>query len=148
MPTFYVLFAAAVLAGALVAVQGPTNAMLGKSLGSALQASLVSFVVGVIALAAVVAINGAKFDFNSARSLPWYAWIGGLYGAFFVVIAAWGTPRLGVTVLVAATLAGQMAAAMIMDHYGLLGLPRQPISIGRFVGIGLVVAGVMIVRRT
>jgi transporter family-2 protein len=49
--------ALAMLAGVLIAVQAPTNAILGKASGSPIIAAFISFVVGTIALGAFVARN-------------------------------------------------------------------------------------------
>jgi transporter family-2 protein len=78
--------------------------------------------------------------------VPWYAWLGGLYGAFFVGVAAFAAPRIGVGVLLTAAVAGQLAAAVVLDHYGLLGLARHPISVTRVAGVLLVFAGAWLVR--
>jgi transporter family-2 protein len=80
--------------------------------------------------------------------VPWYAWIGGFYGAFFVAVAAFGAPRVGVGVLLTAAIAGQLAAALVLDHYGLLGLERHPVTIVRALGFVLVLVGAALVRKS
>jgi bacterial/archaeal transporter family-2 protein len=45
-------------------------------------------------------------------------------------------------------IAGQIVMALLMDHVGALGLPREPINMGRVLGALLVVAGVVMVRRS
>jgi transporter family-2 protein len=139
--------ALAMLAGVLIAVQAPTNAILGKASGSPIIAAFISFVVGTIALGAFVARAPGGLFAPELRSVPWYAWIGGLYGAFFVAIAAFGAPRIGVGPLLTAAIAGQLLAAIILDHYGLLGLARQPVSIEKIGGVLLVLLGAWLVRR-
>ena len=79
--------------------------------------------------------------------MPWYAWVGGFYGAFFVAIAAFGAPRIGVGRLLTAAIAGQLFAAIILDHFGLLGLARQPVSVRTRAGVALVLVGAWLVRR-
>ena len=81
------------------------------------------------------------------RALPWYAWIGGLYGAVFVAMAAWAAPRLGVTLFLTAAIAGQLAMALLLDRLGAFGLPRTDLSPLRLLGVALVLAGVLLVRR-
>jgi len=81
------------------------------------------------------------------RSLPWYAWTGGFYGAFFVATAAWAAPRLGVTMFLAAAIAGQLALALFLDRVGAFGLARVEIGPMRLLGVGLVLIGVVLVRR-
>ena len=139
--------ALAVVAGALIAIQAPTNAMLSRPLDSPISAAFVSFVVGTIVLGLLAWLLPSRPDAAGVRALPWYVWLGGLYGAFFVAVAAFGAPRVGVAVLLTAAIAGQLATAMVLDHYGMLGLPRQPIGLDRILGLVLVIGGVILVRR-
>jgi transporter family-2 protein len=138
----------AVLAGVLIAVQAPTNALLGKASGSPIVAAFISFVVGAIALGAIVGATSGKLFAPGLRQVPWYAWIGGFYGAFFVAVAAFAAPRVGIGVLLTAAVAGQLAAALVLDHYGLLGLARHPVTVTRAAGFLLVLAGAVLVRKS
>jgi bacterial/archaeal transporter family-2 protein len=138
----------AILAGALTAMQAPTNALLGKAGGSPILAALISFLVGSAALAAYVLLSATRVTVADFRGLPWYAWIGGLYGAFFVAVAAFAAPRLGVGVLLTAVIAGQLAAAMLLDHFGLIGLETRPVNLTRLAGMALVLAGAILVWRS
>jgi transporter family-2 protein len=135
-------------AGALVAVQAPTNAMLAKAGGSPILAALISFAIGTAALTATWLMSGNRPGGSAFAGLPWYAWLGGLYGAFFVAVAAFAAPRIGLASLITIGIAGQIAAALWLDHVGALGLTREPISLGRVAGALLVVAGVVLVRRS
>ncbi len=138
---------AAVLSGALAALQAPTNAMLARAVGSPLNAALVSFAVGTAALLVLSLSFGVRPSQAAVKDLPWYAWIGGLYGAFFVTAAAYGTPRIGVAFFVAVMIGGQLAVALLLDHLGAFGLERQAITPARTLGILLVISGVLLVRR-
>ena len=138
----------AVIAGALMAVQAPTNALLGKAAGSPVTAAFISFLVGSAALAVLVALGASRPAVSDFKELPWYVWIGGLYGAFFVAVAAFAAPRLGVGVLLTAVVAGQLSAALLLDHFGLLGLERHPANISRLAGLALVLVGAILVRRS
>ena len=139
--------ALALLAGVLVAVQAPTNAILAKASGSPIVAAFISFLIGTVALGAVMAGSAGRLFAPELRSVPWYAWIGGLYGAFFVAMAAFGAPRIGVGPLLTAAIAGQLLGAVLLDHYGLLGLARQPVSIEKIAGVVLVLIGAWLVRK-
>ena len=138
------------VAGAMVALQAPTNVMLARAGGSPVLAALISFGVGTATLTAVWLAGGAKTGAAGAGSfagLPWYAWMGGVYGAAYVAVAAFAAPRIGLASLITIGIAGQVAMAMWLDHMGALGLPQNPISPGRVAGAALVVAGVVLVRR-
>ncbi|HVK93026.1 MAG TPA: DMT family transporter, partial [Mycoplana sp.] len=78
----------ALFAGFLMAVQAPTNALLGKASGSPVVAAFISFVVGTVALGAIVAATSGRLFAPELKAVPRYAWLGGFYGAFFVAIAA------------------------------------------------------------
>lgn len=143
LPVLLVLFG-----GAMIAIQAPTNAMLAKAGGSPVLAALISFGVGTAALLITWLASGSRPGSSAFAGLPWYAWIGGLYGAFFVAIAAYAAPRIGLASLITIGIAGQIAAALWLDHIGALGLPREPINLGRVAGALLVIAGVVLVRRS
>lgn len=121
----------AVVAGAATAFQSPTNALLTRAFGSPVSSALVSFGVGTVLLAVLVLVIGVRPNWSAARALPWYAYVGGAYGALFVSVAAFSAPRLGVGLTLVTLVAGQLAAAMLIDHFGLFGLARQPLSLPR-----------------
>jgi transporter family-2 protein len=135
-------------AGGMVALQAPTNSMLAKAGGSPILAALISFTVGTTALLVVWLMSGNRPGTTAFAGLPWYAWIGGLYGAVFVAVAAYAAPKIGLATLITVGIAGQIAMALWMDHIGALGLPREPINLRRIGGALLVLAGVVLVRRS
>lgn len=138
---------AVVIGGAATALQAPTNARLATAVGSPVNAAFVSFAVGAAALGLVAALLRTQPDLAAVHALPPWAWLGGLYGTVFVVAAAWGVPRLGVAATITLMVSGQLALSLLLDHFGALGVPRQPLSLSRVAGIFLVIAGVVLVRR-
>lgn len=142
LPVLAVLFA-----GGMVALQAPTNALLAKAGGSPVLAALISFAVGTAALLLVWLGSGNRPGAAPFASLPWYAWVGGVYGAIYVTVAAFAAPRLGLASLITIGIAGQILAALLLDHIGGLGLTREPISLTKVGGALLVIAGVVLVRR-
>jgi transporter family-2 protein len=141
----YILLALA--GGVLMAVQAPTNAVLARASDSPVLAALISFLVGTVALAVLLFAGNGPRTLAGARALAGWAWMGGLYGAFFVAMAAFVVPRIGVGALLTAAVAGQLAAALLLDHYGLLGLEPRPATFARVFGLALVFAGAVLVRR-
>jgi bacterial/archaeal transporter family-2 protein len=134
------------IAGLGVALQGPTNAALARASGSVVLAALISFAVGTAALFVAWAATD-RTPVASVRAAPWWAWAGGLYGAVFVAAFAYATPRLGLASTLTLAIASQLAAALVLDGFGLLDLPVRPLSLARVAGVGLVIAGVLLVRR-
>ncbi|WP_374597437.1 DMT family transporter [Brevundimonas sp.] len=136
-----------ILAGGATALQAPTNAKLMTAVGSPVNAAFVSFAVGTAVLGLMAVLFQTRPDMVAAKSLPWYAWIGGLYGVVFVIAATWGVPRLGVALTITLMVAGQLLISLILDHFGAFGAPQQPINLGRLAGVALVIGGVLMVRR-
>lgn len=138
---------ACVVGGMLTALQAPTNALLARPFNSPVNAAFVSFVVGTaVLLVAVVALRAAP-DWTGVRALPWYAWLGGAYGAVFVVAAAFAAPRLGIASTITLMVAGQLVAGVVVDHFGGFGIAPRPVNLSRLLGVALVFAGVVLVRR-
>lgn len=135
-------------AGGLIALQAPTNALLARVGGSPVLAALISFAVGTMALFVVWLASGNRPSPGAFTNVRWYAWLGGLYGATYVAVAAYAAPRIGLASLITFGIAGQIAVALWLDQVGALGLPREPINVGRAAGALLVVAGVVLVRRS
>jgi bacterial/archaeal transporter family-2 protein len=141
----YYLFAVA--AGAMLPFQFGINAVLARFVDGAARASLVSFVVGSLALlAAVLLFFRGLPSAEKAGEAPWWVWVGGLLGAFYVLGSVVTAPKLGAATLVALILAGQAAASLTVDHFGLVGFQENPITPGRLLGMALVAAGVAAVR--
>ena len=135
-------------AGGMISLQAPTNAMLARAGGSPVLAALISFAVGTVSLLVVWLATGPRPRASSFAGLPAHAWFGGAYGALYVAVAAYAAPRIGLASLITIGIAGQIAMALWLDHIGALGLPRDPLSVGRVAGALLVIAGVVLVRRS
>lgn len=135
-------------AGVCVAFQAGVNAQLGHWVESPLRAAFVSFLVGSVALLAIslVAVRKSLPTAGRLGDAPWWVWIGGLLGAFYVAVAIVATPKLGVAALLSAVIAGQTIAGVVVDQFGWVGVPERHLSPGRIAGIVLVAAGVMLVR--
>jgi len=146
-PSLFAMLAV-VFGGAATALQAPTNAKMMTAVGSPVNAAFVSFAVGTAALGILAVVLQTRPDMAASRALPWYAWVGGLYGAVFVVAAAWGVPKLGVATTITLMVAGQLLLSLVLDHFGVMDVPKQPMNLGRIAGVALVLIGVLLVRRS
>jgi bacterial/archaeal transporter family-2 protein len=139
-----VLLTAAV--GGVLALQAPINAGLGRATGQ-LPAALISFMVGTILLAAVVVLAGEAGGLRSTFDVNWYYLLGGVLGAAYVTVALIAVRSIGAGGVAAATIAGQLTTAMVIDRVGVLGLSRTPITAPRVLGVGLLLVGTYLVIR-
>jgi transporter family-2 protein len=134
------------VAGGLIAAQAPINAGLGKATGS-MAAALVSYSVGTMALAAVVVLSGKAGGLDSTFDVNWYYLIGGLLGAIYVLNALVAVSAIGAGGVAAATVFGQLTAAVAIDRLGLFGLEQTPLTASRIAGVVLLLAGTVLVVR-
>ena len=143
---FYLLIA--LLAGAMMPTQAATNNKMAAFVDSPVLAAFVSFVVGTVALLAYVILSGIPLvNLTGVKDAPMIAWVGGLLGAFFVAAAVTLVPRLGIAMTFSLIIAGQMIVTLVIDHFGLLGVPVKEVSVARIGGILLITGGVILIRR-
>jgi len=134
-------------AGACFALQASANASLRAHLQSPLWAAFFSICGTIITAATVMLLLRPTAPLaTAARGAPWWNWIGGPLGALIVLSGAALAPRLGAAAFIAAVVGGQLACSLILDHFGLMDLPRQAVTPGRLLGVLLVFAGVILVK--
>jgi bacterial/archaeal transporter family-2 protein len=134
------------LAGGLVALQAPINSGLGKAVGTWAAASI-SFLVGTAALLLIAAVNSSSIHLGGAGGIAWYYFTGGLLGAAYVTTVLVSVRTLGAGGVTAATIAGQLSTAVVIDRLGILGLAQKPLSVERIVGVALLAVGVFLIVR-
>ena len=143
--TLKLLFAAlAIAAGVAAALQAASNAGLSKSagLGPALVVNTVVVLIGALGLWAAL---GAKTTFFP-ESVPSTFYLGGVYGFVIIASLAFVFPKIGAAYAIALMVGGQCGAALLVDHFGLLGMPRDPLTLQRVIGVALVAAGAVVMR--
>ena len=136
-----------IVAGISVPTQAGINAQLGLWTKSPVIAATISFAVGTVTL--VIYTFATRIPLPAVATIgshPWWIWTGGALGAFFVTSTIILVPKLGATTMVTTVLAGQMVASLLLDHFGALGYPLHPISLGRIAGVLLVCAGVWLIK--
>jgi transporter family-2 protein len=133
--------------GGLVALQAPINSTLGKAVGT-WQAAFVSFAIGTVALALIASLaTGGLGRIGEVRGVSGIYLTGGLLGAAYVTSVLVTVGTLGAGGVVAATIAGQLAVSVVVDHLGILGVAKQPVTAARIAGIALLAAGTYLVVR-
>lgn len=141
-----VLLAAA--AGAALSVQVGVNNALRAVLGSPIVAALVSFVVGSVGLLAYALATRAPWpSMRLVSSVPAWAWLGGLLGAYYIGTTVAVAPRLGAAGLISIVVAAQLIASLALDHFGAVGFARHAINGPRVLGALLLIAGVALIVR-
>ena len=133
--------------GGLIALQAPINSQLGRSVGT-FQAAFVSFTLGTVVLAVIAGLAKGGFgQIGEVRGLSWVYLTGGVLGALYVTTVLVTVRSLGAGPVVAATIAGQLSASLVVDQLGLLGVEKDPITAVKVVGVLLLAAGVYLIVR-
>ena len=141
----YYLFAIA--AGAMLPIQFGVNAQLARYVDSPLRAtSSRSRSARLVLLVAALVFARGWPGAEKLGAAPWWVWVGGFLGAFYVLGSVVTAPKLGAAALFAFILAGQAVASLAVDHFGWVGFEENPVTPGRLLGIALVAAGVAAVR--
>jgi bacterial/archaeal transporter family-2 protein len=148
-PELQLLFTlTAFVIGMALALQPVINASVAARAGHPLLGALISVVVTLAALLlAIVAMRVPLPGPRVVASIPPWLYVGGLIGAVFLFSSLYLAPKLGAAALVAFLVAGQLAAALIVDHFGWLGVPERSFSILRLLGALCLMTGVLLVRR-
>jgi bacterial/archaeal transporter family-2 protein len=137
----------AVAAGVMLPIQFGINAQLAHWVGSPIRAAFVSFLVGtVVLLIASFFIRKPLPSLARLGDVPWWVWIGGLLGAFYVAGSIVSAPKLGAVTLAAAVIFGQTVTSVLVDQFGWVGFKEHHASPGRLLGVLLVAGGVVLVR--
>ena len=134
------------LAGIGIPIMAAGNALLGAKLGSPASAAAIMFALALlVALAVAWATGGPQRPLLGAA--PWPYYLGGLVIAFYLLSITYLGPKLGIGTAVLLVLLGQIAAAATIDHFGLLGAPRTPLTAIRALGLVMMAGGVLLARR-
>lgn len=148
MKSTYFLLLLAIIAGALLPLQAGLNAKMGNAVGNASLGALVSFLVGSAGIVLYLALIRTDFtQMQNAATVDWSVWLGGLMGAFYVIATIILVPKIGATLTFGLAVAGQMAFSLLADHYGWVGLPVNHITWQRFLGVLLIISGVLMIRN-
>jgi len=147
MPPVYAILTA-IVGGILLTVQVAANRRLGVALVNPLGGAITSFLVGLTGLLLCLALYRVPFSASGARAAPWWAWTGGLMGAFYVASTIVLLPRLGAAALIGLAIAGQLLSGLAFDHFGWMGVPVHAMGPQRLVGAVLLAAGVGLILRS
>lgn len=142
---FYLL---PIFAGIAITVQSGINSQLRASIQHPVMAAFISFLVGTVVLALLLLFSKETLpELGQYSSVKWYQYTGGLLGAFVVTITLIAVSQIGAANMFILIIAGQLTTAVVMDHFGVLGVKENPINLQKLIGILLVVCGAYIVNR-
>jgi bacterial/archaeal transporter family-2 protein len=135
-------------AGALQAWGPPMNGALRAALTNPWLASLVSFLPVVAFLVVVlVCLPRPLPTVDGVSSMPWWAPLGGLIGAFAVVAGLLFVDKVGAGAFAGLTITANILMSLAIDHFGWFNLPAHHMNAGRALGAVLMVGGIALINR-
>jgi transporter family-2 protein len=134
----------AAVAGVATAFQSAANAGLASriGLGAALVVNTSIVLLGTLIF---FCVRGPHTTFFPSGT-PWFLYIGGVCGFIVILSLAFVFPKIGAGLAIAVLVLGQGAAALAIDHFGLLGMPKEPLTLARLAGLLLLAGGIALIR--
>lgn len=126
---------AAVLISVMVAVNGRLSVAYGLYIGV-----LLIHAVGLLFTTGAAVIKKEKLF--SVRGLPPAVFCGGIIGYFTVLFNNMATGRISVTAILALSLLGQAVVSLVIDQFGLFGMPVRKFRTAKLAGLAMVSAGI------
>ena len=142
---FYIL---PIMAGVAMTVQSGINSQLRVAINHPTLAAFISFVTGTVALGIMLLFSKQAFPaLQHYAATDWYKFTGGLLGVFVVMVVLLSVQEIGASNMFVLVVAGQLFTALLMDHFGVLGMRENPISLQKIIGIVLVIGGAYLVNK-
>ena len=139
-------FLFSIIAGAAMSIQGVMNTRLSDKIG--LYESNV-FVQGTAFLFSLIALFIlGKGNFKDITQVNKLYLLGGLIGLVITITVMLGVGKLSPTIAISTILISQLLVAAIIDAFGLMGSEKVAFTWTKYLGIGLMIAGVLIFKKT
>ena len=115
-----IFVAIALLMGMILSIYLPMNSAVSKYLGSTIAATVIFFVVALIASILILIFFGDYDSIKGIGSLPIYLFLPGLIAAFMVIGTTFLIPKIGARTFFILLVSGQIFMAIIVSHFGVL----------------------------
>ncbi|CQR55808.1 DMT family transporter [Paenibacillus riograndensis] len=134
----------AFIGGACITLQGVANARISQDIGTWQAATITQFTGFVMALMILLFVRDAKKQ-GFKQVSPLYLF-GGALAAFIIFSEVTAIQGIGVTLTISALLIAQLCLTFLIDIKGWFGVVKQKMRLPQFIGIGMMVAGVVILK--
>ena len=145
MQAITLIFAIGLLGGVAVGLQSPMANLISVKMG-VLESVFIIHLGGMIVAALPLMLQRGG-QLNKWSSVPWYVLGAGVFGLVLIGTISYTIPRVGATAAIMLIVAGQLGMALIVDHFGLLGVIERPLQPDRLLGVGILLAGVWLIVR-
>jgi bacterial/archaeal transporter family-2 protein len=144
MPIWLVILIG-VMGGVAVGLQSPIAGAMGQRIGG-IAGSFIIHVSGAIFSGLLLFLRGGE-KLKDWSTLPWYMPCAGIFGLLLYITISITLPRVGSTMMVVLIIIGQLVTGVVVDHFGLLGVPTRPVDLLRVIGVVVLVLGAYLVAQ-
>lgn len=131
----------AIFIGLLIAIMVTFNGTLASNAGDYMGV-LITQIVGLITISLILIIK--RKGISLKKGIPFYLFIGGTIGVVLTLFNNISVNALGVSLSLSLGLLGQSVAAVIIDHFGLLGMDKYEFKKEKLIGFVLAFAGIVV----
>ena len=137
----------AILAGISNPLQSGSNSALLKGTGAPVVAAFLVYAIGSICLLACIPFFGFPLKETTTKlvGIPWWAFIGGICNALFLMATLLITKRLGSATFTTLVVVSAVITSLVLDNYGLLGFEVRAATWLRILGGVLAASGVLLI---
>jgi len=100
-------------------------------------------IIHIVGLSIITLVVLFKRENPFANRYSWFLYLGGAIGVFTTLSNNIAFGRISVSALLALGLLGQSVTGLIIDQYGLFGMPKHPFTKRKLIGLTLIVAGIV-----
>ncbi len=137
-----------VIAGILNTVQSGSNATLHKTLDRPVWCVVAVFAVALATSLIAALAKGEPFPSTASLArAPWWAWIGGVFGALYILSMMLAADKLGAAVFMGITVTLAVVTSLVMDHFGLMGFDVHKAGVARILGGALMIGGLALIAK-
>lgn len=137
----------AAVSGLTMALQGTLNSALGKNVGL-WETTFIVHAVGTVVVGVLVFVcRLGTCDLAKWTSAPWYTYLGGVLSVLIIYMVARTIPLVGVAPATTAIIVGQVLTAAVIDHLGLFGMVRIPLSWFHLAGTFMMAVGAFLLLK-
>ncbi|WMT39337.1 DMT family transporter [Paenibacillus sp. D2_2] len=134
----------ALLGGAFITLQGVANSRISQDIGTWQAATITQFTGFVLAVLLLLIVRDGQWR-KVGKVKPLYL-TGGALAAIIISSNVTAIHHIGITLTIAIVLIAQLGVTFVIDSRGWFGVAKQKMKLAQFIGIGMMIAGVIIMK--
>jgi transporter family-2 protein len=140
-PIFIIL---AFFMGVVMSIYLPMNSSVSRYLGSPISATVAFFTMALITSLFIFIFSGEYGSIPKIRDVPVFLFLAGVVSAIVILGVTFLVPRLGARTFFILLISGQILSAIIISYLGILESPKDPITLKKILGAGMVILGAIL----